>query len=343
MKISLVFVLLVIFTVGSTSEVLAKPIVGFIVTSSGLGDQSFNDMTYAGLVRVKNQLDMVLIRELTDTTEASRAEAVKKLVKRGAGLIVASGWEFRGMIHDAATLYPTTKFLLNDVPLPGFDNVISTEFAQHEGAYLAGALAGWMTKTAKVGFVGGEDMPVIRSFLTGFEAGLRYTLPDAELFSKFVAPYGNKPSGFNNPREAYLVAEDLYRRGADILFGVAGLSGNGVIRAARKFDRFVIGVDADQDHMAKGLVLTSVMKRLDHATFLEVTQALTGEFIPGVRYYNLKKGGISLSPLTYTRHLIPEEVLKRLAEIKAQIKAGKIKVPGELSFKKNDHSGHSKI
>ena len=336
MRISLLLLIFVTLFVGSASGDRARPVVGYIVTSSGLGDQSFNDMAYTGLLRVKKDLDLVLIRELTDTTEASRTNAVRMLVKRGAELIVASGWEFRRMIIDAAPKYPDTRFLLNDVPVSGFDNVVSTEFAQNEGAYLAGALAGWMTKTGRIGFVGGEDMPVIRAFQIGFDAGLSHARPDAELIIKYIAPFGSEPSGFSNPREAYRVAESLYGNGADILFGVAGLSGNGVIRAAQKFDRFAIGVDADQDHMAKGLVLTSVMKRLDNTTYLEVKRALTGEFIPGVRYYDLKKGGISLSPMTYTRHLIPAAVLEKLAEIEMKIKTGKLEVPGRLSIKLSD-------
>ncbi len=342
MKISFFFMSFVIFLSGYASDVLARPVVGFIVTSSGLGDQSFNDMAFTGLIRVRKDLDIVLIREMTDNTEASRAAAVKRLIKKGAGLIVASGWEFRSIIHDAAGQYPDTRFLLNDVPLQGLDNVVSTVFAQNEGAYLAGALAGWMTKTARVGFVGGEDIPVIRDFQTGFDAGLHHARPEAELLSKFVAPRGSEPSGFNNPRGAYRVAEDLYRSGADILFGVAGLSGNGVIQAARKFDLFVIGVDADQDHMAKGLILTSVMKRLDHTTFTEVKRALTGKFSPGIRYYDLKKGGISLSPMTYSRHLIPAVVQKKLTKIETIIKTGELKVPGEFTFNLNAIGGKIK-
>jgi len=326
-------IFLAIFLSGPAVAEQAKPVVGFIVTSSGLGDQSFNDMAYTGLLRVKKDLDLVLIRELTDNTDASRTKAVKQLVKRGAKLIVASGWEFRKMILDAAPKYPETRFLLNDAPISGFDNVVTTEFAQNEGSYLAGALAGWMTRSGKVGFVGGEDMPVIRAFQIGFDAGLSHARPDAELVSRFIAPFGSKPSGFRNPREAYRFAETLYRDGADIIFGVAGLSGNGVIHAAKKNGKFAIGVDADQDHMAKGLVLTSVMKRLDIATYNEVKQALTGKFIPGNRYYDLKKGGVSLSPMTYTRNIIPVHVMKKLDAIEARIKTGELEVPGRLSSK----------
>ncbi len=330
MRILLFFLGFAILTSGSSSGE-SKPVVGFIVTSSGLGDQSFNDMTYTGLLRLKKDLDISLIREITENSDISRASAVEALIKKKAVMIVASGWFFRQIIRDAATKYPDTLFLLNDVPLSGFDNVVSTEFAQNEGAYLAGALAGWMTQTKKVGFIGGEDMPVIQAFLTGFDAGLKHTRPDATLLTKYIALSDSEISGFNNPRKAFKIANELYRDGADILFGVAGLSGNGVIRAAQKFDKFAIGVDANQDHMAKGLILTSVMKRLDNTTYAEVKQALTGKFTPGIRYYDLIKGGISLSPMTYTRHLIPVEVQKKLTDIETNIKTGKLKVPGSLS------------
>ncbi len=335
MKAITFFIVIVIFLVGFSGKIEATQVVGFIVTPSGLGDHSFNDMTYTGLIKVKKQLDIILIREKTDETAASKLEAVKKLVERGAELIVLNGWEFRAVTYDAALQYPDTRFLLNDAPLQGMGNVVSIQFAQNEGAYLAGALAGWVTKTAKIGFIGGEDMPVIQDFLTGFNAGLSYSHPDAKLIKKYIAPYGSSPSGFGNPGAAYRVAEELFHSGVDIIFSVAGLSGNGVMAAARKYNRYVIGVDADQDHMAKGLVITSVMKRLDYVTFREVKRALTGDFTPGVRYYDLKKGGVSLSPMTYTRHLISEDILEKLVTIEESIKTGKIKVPDGLSIKLN--------
>ncbi len=261
---------------------------------------------------------------------------MEKLIQRGARFIVASGWESFHLVDQNAQKYPDIRFLLNDVPLPGRPNVVSTVFAQNEGAFLAGALAGWVTKTGIVGFIGGEDIPVIRSFLTGFDAALAHVNVDVTLLKKFIALPGATPSGFSNPGIAYKLAETFYTQGADIIFGVAGLSGNGVIRAARKHRRFAIGVDANQDHMAKGLVLTSVMKRLDKATFDEVKQALTGKFTSGIHYYGLKEGGISLSPMTHTRHLVPEKIMAKLSMLEKQIKDGTITVPGKLIFEDSE-------
>lgn len=333
MRLITCFIVIVVCCAGFIGKVEAKQVVGFVVTPSGLGDHSFNDMTHSGLIKLKKQLNIELIHERTDETAASKVKAVNRLVQRGAGLIVLSGWEFRAVTYAAASKYPGTRFLLNDAPLQGMSNIVSTQFAQNEGAYLAGALAGWVTKTARIGFIGGEEMPVIKAFLTGFNAGLSYANPDAILIKKYIAPYGSSPSGFSNPRAAYRVAEELFQGEVDIIFSVAGLSGNGVMLAASKYNRYVIGVDADQDHMAKGLVITSVMKRLDLVTFIEVKRALTGAFTPGVRYYNLQKGGVSLSPMSYTRHLLSEETLEKLIKIEESIKTGKLKVPGGLSNK----------
>ncbi|MEE4241587.1 MAG: BMP family ABC transporter substrate-binding protein [Desulfopila sp.] len=323
-------ILLIIF-VTEISICSAGTTVGFLVPVSGLGDHSFNDMTYAGLIRAKNMYHFELIRQqCIDSRSENHGKAMEKLIEQQADIIITNGWEFTDVVKEYAVKYPDRFFILNDFPLAGFPNVISNVFAQHEGSFLAGALAAWTTTTGKIGFIGGRDMPVIRSFLTGFRDGVAYTGNDIEMHTIFLSGENDQSSGFDNPEQGRLQAEALYNEGVDIIFSVAGLSGNGIIRAAADTKNFVIGVDADQDYMAKGYVLTSVIKRLDLAVLKSLHTLFEGDSSPGIYTFGLREGGVSLSPMTYTRHLLPEETIKKVAHLRDLIIAGEINVTNIL-------------
>ncbi len=308
-------------------------IVGFLIPSSGLGDQSFNDMTYAGLIQARNRHQFTLIREqCSDFTEESRKNAMDKLLANKADIIVANGWEYRELVQTYATAHPDQIFLINDIPISGLSNVISTIYGQHEASFLAGALAGLMSKNGKIGFIGGMDIPVIQSFGSGFKQGARHVRPDINIVELFLSSLNETPSGFNNPALGFENANQLYQQGVDIIFSAAGLSGNGIIRAAKTNGKFVIGVDADQDHMAKGLVLTSVMKRLDRATFEILNSIFEGQPLQGVYYFGIKEGGVALSPMTYTHDLIPDDILENLEHLQQQIINGEITVQNPIQY-----------
>ena len=299
--------------------------VGFLIPSSGLGDQSFNDMTYSGLVQSRGVHKFELIREsVPDFTEESRRRGMEVLLAKGADIVVVNGFEFEQTIRTFAPTHPDTLFIIHDIKVEGFDNVASTTFNQYQGACLAGVLAGWMSKTGKTGFIGGMDIPVIREFWAGFRWGVLHAAPKASLREVFLSDVISEGSGFDNPEAGYREAEKMYSDGVDIIFGAAGLSGNGIIGAAMKQGQFAIGVDADQDHMAKGHVLTSVMKRLDTATIDLLDRIYRGEKVSGVYSYGLKEGGISLTPMNYTRDIIPEEVLAKLEKLRQQLANGEI-------------------
>lgn len=335
-KITLLCLFLLFF---STSTCSAKSIVGFLIPSSGLGDQSFNDMTYAGLVQARTQHGFTLIREqCADFTEKSRLQSMQRLLSRGANIIVVNGWEYRHLVEKYAVLNPERIFLINDFPMDGFDNVISTVFAQHEASFLAGALAGWMTKSGKIGFIGGMDMPVIRSFQTGFNEGAKFSNPNIEILESFLSTPDESLSGFNNPALGFSTASRMYQNGADIIFGPAGLSGNGIIQAARRHQKYVIGVDADQDHMAQGYVLTSVMKRLDKAIISLLDRIYNKEKITGTYSFGLKENGVSLTPMTYTKKQIPVEIQEKIAQLRQEIIDGKIHVTNTLQINGETHS-----
>ncbi len=320
----LILTLAIVLTTASAG--FGEPLtVGFLVGSGGLGDESYNDMTMAGIAQAQRRHGLQVIPIKPVETEEGIAAALDQLVKADAGIIVSNRIALPQVLHRYAVRYPDKFFILNDMPWNNAPNVMSIGYAHHEGTFLVGALAGRMTNTGKIAFIGGTDLKVIKSFADGFRLGALYTNPKTDVQNIYIAD-GQNPSGFNNPKRAYQLATSLYNQGIDIIFAAAGLSGNGVIHAAKTSNRFVIGVDTDQDHMAKGNVLTSMMKRLDIATYGALTDAINGNFKPGVTYYGLKEGGVGLSPMKYTKHLIDDQILKQLSTIRTEIISGKIRI-----------------
>ena len=331
---------LLMFSVACQSEEFSKNNGHYTVGSpiqDGLGDRSFADMTYVGLAKAKDKWGIKLIFDVghqTAVTEDEREASIQRLIDKKVDLIVASGWQFLDVFKKMAQRYPHQKFFLNEVPVKGYPNISSTVFAQHEGSFLVGCLAGWMSKTNKIGFVGAMDLPVIHAFRVGYIEGAKYANPDIDVQYAFVTT-GNDFSGFEKPEEGLRLAEEQYNDGVDIIYQVAGgQTGRGVIEAARKHQKYAIGVDIDEDHIAKGFVLTSMIKRIDVSTYKEVTRISKGTFKAGITKYGLADQGVSLSPMKFTKHLIPNEILKKLSDVKARIISGDIQVTDYLNTHK---------
>jgi basic membrane protein A and related proteins len=201
------------------------------------------------------------------------------------------------------------------------DNVRSLVFNEQEGSFLAGYVAGLMTKTNKVGFVGGMDNDLIHKFEAGYFAGAKTANPDVEM----LAP---KYSGsWDDVVKCKAAANVLFSQGADVVYQAAGRGGLGVIEAAKEQRKFAIGVDNDQDELAKGNVLTSMVKHVDEAVYQTIKDVRDGKFTAGVKVYDLKGGGVGLSEMKFTKDKVGKENLARLDKVKAQILKGEVKVP----------------
>lgn len=292
--------------------------VGFLVGVSGLGDQSFNDMAYAGLFKVKQEHNIRLIFEDSDKDDEAFEASMVRLLQKKSDIIVANGFYMKDLVVKYAKMHPEIYFVLQDAVTPKMQNVINILYLVNEGSFLAGSLAAMMTTTDQIGFIGGVDIPIMHVFRLGFREGAEYINPAITLREQFLSKAPDF-SGFKNPTAGHEMATEYYRNNVDIIFSAAGLSGNGIIQAAKKTGKYAIGVDSDQDHMAKGHVLTSMMKRLDIATYTEVKKIILGKFKPGIVTYGLKQQGVGLSPMKFTKQAIPESVLLRLAEIKKKI------------------------
>lgn len=291
--------------------------VGVVFSIGGLGDESFNDLAYAGVQQAKDELN-IHFSYVEPEDIAEMEEHQRYFAEAGYDMVIAVGFLQESAMMDVAPDYPDTKFAIVDtvVDLP---NVASLIFAEHEGSFLVGVVAGMMTKTNTVGFVGGMEVPVIRKFQSGFEQGVEYINPDARILISYAG-------AFDDPGRGKELAVSQHARDADIIFHAAGASGIGVIDAAAENGFYAIGVDDDQDHVAPGYVLTSMLKRVNVAVYEAIASAVDGTFEAGIKEFGIAEDGVGTSLFSYTREDVPVEVFMKLGEVKALIEMGVIEV-----------------
>ena len=298
--------------------------VGFITGAGGLGDNSYTDITYQGLRQAQQKYGFQLIIEEPGKCGTVSPGNVEQLLEK-CNVVILLGAQHAGLTQTYADSNPDITFIHIGNTLPHRPNLTSIVFKNNEGSFLVGALAAWMTKSKQVGFLGGTDFATVHDFRVGFVQGVRYVSPNVNILEAFITA-GKDASGFSSPEKGFEMAQSWYRQGVDIVYGVAGLSNQGIIHAAKMEEKFVIGVDTDQDHMARGHVLTSMLKRIDKVVYREISDFMEDLFQPGNKYYGLKEGGIDLSPMTYTKHLIPKPVLLHLEETRKKIISREIDV-----------------
>jgi basic membrane protein A and related proteins len=303
--------------------------VGLVFDVGGLGDKSFNDLAYAGLVKAKQ--DLGITYEYFEPKESSDREAALRLfAKGGADLIIGVGFLFTDDIRAVALDFPDRRFACLDyswsegqtVP----ENLVALKFREEEGSFLVGALAAMVSQTKILGFVGGMDIPLIHKFEAGYRAGAAYTDPQVRVLVNYAGVTGD---AFRNPSKGKELALAQYEQGADIIFHASGSTGLGVFEAARAKGKLAIGVDADQSAEAPGCVLTSMVKCVDRVVFEQIELAKSGRFTGGVRILGLKEGGVDYVRNDANRVWVTPEREARLSEIAARIAAGEIRVPVE--------------
>lgn len=299
-----------------------KLVIGMVFDSGGRGDKSFNDSAAAGLDRAVAELGVE--PKMVDSAKESDYETnLDTLAEQGVDLIIAVGISMEAAVKKAAPKHPNIKFALVDA-LVDSPNVRGLTFKEEDGSFLAGYLAGLMTKTNKVGFVGGQEIPLIKKFEAGYAAGARTANPNITVLpSKYTGSWSDADLGKQS-------AKTLYSQGADIVYHASGGCGRGVFEAAKEANQFAIGVDSDQDYMQEGRILTSMVKRVDEAVFSTIKDVIDGKFSAGQIVYDLKANGVGLSEMKFTKDIIGAENLKKIEDIKAKIISGEIVPPASL-------------
>jgi basic membrane protein A len=293
--------------------------VGIVYDSGGRGDKSFNDSAYNGLHKAETDLG-IKTTPVESKNKSDYEPNLDSLADSGVDLIIAVGSDMKDAVEAVAPKYPKVKFATIDASVKG-DNVRSLLFKEEEGSFLAGYCAGLVTKTNKLGFVGGEEIPLIKKFEVGYTAGAKTANPAIEVLpAKYTGNWDNVDDG-------KAAARVLFSSGADIVYSAAGRAGLGVIGEAQDENKFAIGVDSDQDDVSKGHVLTSMVKHVDNAVYSTIQDLKNGKFTPGDTVYDLKAGGVGLSPMTYTKDIVGQKNLDKIKAISDDISSGKIKVP----------------
>ena len=293
--------------------------IGMVTDVGGLGDRSFNDSAYAGLVRAKNELH-VETTVLQSRSAADYQINMTVLANKEYDEIFAIGFLMARDVTEVAERYPQRHFSIIDAVV-GQPNVTSVTFKEEEGSFLAGALAAMTTKTKTIAFLGGIDIPLLRKFEAGYAAGARQIDPSVKVLVKYVGSFEDVASGKE-------LAGVQFSEGADIIYVAAGKAGLGAIdQVKQRNDAFVIGVDSDQDAIAPGKILTSMVKRVDIGVFRVSQQAAAHKPRPAHLTLGLKEGGVGLTDFTYTKSVVTPVKLAVLAKLRAAIVGGRLVAP----------------
>jgi basic membrane protein A and related proteins len=299
-----------------TASLAAHAQPAIVYDMGGKFDKSFNEAAYAGAERWKKDTGKPYL-DFEIANEAQREQAMRRMAGRGANPVIGVGFSQATSVEKVAREFPKQQFVVIDgvVKAP---NVASVVFKEHEGSFLVGMMAAMASKSGKVGFVGGMDIPLIRRFQCGYEQGAKYAKPKVEVLAAMT---GTTPAAWSDPARGGELAKSQFAKGVDVVFAAAGGSGVGVYQAAKDAGKLAIGVDSNQNHLHPGTMLTSMVKRIDVAVYNAANQVT-----PGLTVLGLKEGGVDYALDQHNQKLVPAEMKTKVDAAKADIIAGKIKV-----------------
>ncbi|WP_273499784.1 BMP family lipoprotein [Paracoccus sphaerophysae] len=286
----------------------------------GKFDKSFNEAAYAGAEKWKAETGGTY-KELEMQSEAQREQALRRLAETGANPIVMTGFAFAEVLKKVAPDYPDTRFVIIDSAVEGA-NVQSNLFADEQGSYLAGVMAGMATKTKTVGFIGGMDVPLIRNFACGYVQGVKSVDPAIKVLQNMT---GTTPAAWNDPVKGGELAKAQKAQGADVIYAAAGGTGIGVLQAAADEGILSIGVDSNQNHLHPGKVLTSAIKRVDTAVY-DAFKAGTEVEVGKTNIWDVAHDGVGVAMDDNNKPLVSDEMAKAVEDARAKIASGELKV-----------------
>ena len=308
-------------TVGSGAVTADDFSPAIVFDMGGKFDKSFNEAAYNGAEKFKSESG-VEYREFEVTNPSQREQAMRNMARRGATVIIAMGFAQAAAVETVAKEFPDTKFTLIDmvVDLPNVQSVI---FKEHEGSFLVGMAAAMASKTGKVGFIGGMDIPLIRKFALGYVEGAKYVNADIEIYQNMT---GTTPSAWNDPTKGGELARSQFDRGADVVYAAAGGTGVGVYQAAKDAGKFAIGVDSNQNYIHPGTMLTSMVKRVDVAVYDAFMSAKNGTWQGGFKILGLAEDGVGFALDEHNRSLVSSDMEMKIEAARKDIISGKIAV-----------------
>ena len=302
--------------------ILAAPLkVGLILAMGGLGDKSFNDSAYAGLLKAQKDFN-IEVKYVEPNSWMEDAYFLEEYSQNGFDLIIATSYTAQDAMEDISSKFPNIKYAIVDTRAKEGANIASLVFDESEGSFLVGAIAAKMSKTGKVGFIGALDIPLINRFKSGYEQGAKYVNPDISVITTYVG--GDAP--FSDPLKGKEHAYSLANQGVDVIYHASGNTGIGILEGVKEKGIYGIGVDCDQDDIVKGQILTSMLKNVNNAIYKIIEDTVNGEFKGEVYNFGLKENGVGTTDFKYTKEVVGIENIKFVEKMKEDIISGKIKV-----------------
>ncbi|ETT36603.1 lipoprotein [Paenibacillus sp. FSL R5-192] len=311
-------------TGGTSTEAKSDLRIGMVTDVGGVNDKSFNQSAWEALQATETETGAA-VKYLQSKSDEEYIPNLNEFVKGGYDLTWGIGFQLADAIKTVAEQNPDAKLAIIDSVVDA-PNVKSVTFAEEEGSYLVGVVAGLTTKSNKIGFVGGMESPLIKKFEVGFREGVKAVNPDAQFISNYTG-------AFDKPDLGKAAAATLYNEGVDIIFHASGATGNGVFNeaSARKKqgqDVWVIGVDKDQSlEFGDEITLTSMIKKVDEAVKRVNKEVVDGTFAGGSENLTLKENGVGIADTSTAN--VSADTLAKVEEYKEKIISGEIKVPTE--------------
>lgn len=309
---------------GTPTEEKSDLKIGMVTDVGGVNDKSFNQSAWEALQATETETGTA-VKYLQSKSDEEYIPNLNEFVKNGYDLTWGIGFQLADAIKTVAEQNPDAKLAIIDSVVDA-PNVKSVTFAEEEGSYLVGVVAGLTTKSNKIGFVGGMESPLIKKFEVGFREGVKAVNPDAQFISNYTG-------AFDKPDLGKAAAATLYNEGVDIIFHASGATGNGVFNeaSARKKqgqDVWVIGVDKDQSlEFGDEITLTSMIKKVDEAVKRVNKEVVDGTFAGGSENLTLKENGVGIADTSTAN--VSADTLAKVEEYKEKIISGEIKVPTE--------------
>lgn len=300
------------------------------IINGALGDLSFYDSGQAGIDRIAKEFKVQTRTIECGFDPARYSQALQAAVQWNADVVFVISYGFEDLLMQYADQYPAKRWINVDTVVENNRRTITNvDFIEEEGAFMAGAAAALVTTDATlkgtnsdkiIGAVGGDDDPVIRAFLYGYEQGAKYIDPKIEVKAVFTGTW-------DDPVRGKQAANQLYSQRADVVFQIASLTGSGVLEAAAEAGKYAIGVDSNQNGLQPGHVVTSCMKNVGDAIYGVYRTIANNTYKPGVVLeYGIREGGMGLAIDDYTRSILPARSVQRLVEIQSMVSSGAIKV-----------------
>ncbi len=292
--------------------------VGMLLGSGGLGDRSFNDSAYNGILEAQQKFN-IRFETVDFVNNEENLETMRFLARNNYDLIIGIGFEHRENLIQIAGEFPNVKFAAIDFEAEG-ENIASIVYREQEGDFLIGVLAAMLTETKKVGVIGGMDIPAIQRIMTGFSQGVAYQDNSVEVINDFAGT-------FSDPKVGLERALMLYNQGVDVIHNAASRTGLGIIEAAKQTGKLTTGTSGDQRYLAPGNMVGNRPKRVDTAVILVIEELYNGSFTSGIRSLGLKENGIMLGP--FDESIVDDTMLERLEDLEKKIIEGYIVIQAE--------------